>query len=90
MQYMVIEQFKDAPAIYQRLRDRGRLMPEGLHYVDSWISQDLTQCFQLMEAESRELFDEWIANWSDLMDFEVVLTITSDQARGIALRSEMS
>ena len=80
MQYMVIEQFKDAPAIYQRLRDRGRLMPEGLHYVDSWISQDLTQCFQLMEAESRELFDEWIANWSDLMDFEVVLTITSDQA----------
>ena len=50
MQYMVIEQFKDAPAIYQRLRDRGRLMPEGLHYVDSWISQDLTQCFQLMEA----------------------------------------
>ncbi len=90
MQYMVIEQFKDAPAIYQRLRDRGRLMPEGLHYVDSWISQDLTQCFQLMEAESRELFDEWIANWSDLMDFEVVLTITSDQAKGIALRSEMS
>ena len=90
MQYMVIEQFKDAPAIYQRLRDRGRLMPEGLHYVDSWISQDLTQCFQLMEAESRELFDEWIANWSDLMDFEVVLTITSNQAKGIALRSEMS
>ena len=90
MQYMVIEQFKDAPAIYQRLRDRGRLVPEGLHYVDSWISQDLTQCFQLMETESRELFDEWIANWSDLMDFEVVLTITSDQAKGIALRSEMS
>ncbi len=90
MQYMVIEQFKDAPAIYQRLRERGRLMPEGLYYVDSWISQDLTQCFQLMEAESRELFDEWIANWSDLMDFEVVLTITSNQAKGIALRSEMS
>jgi hypothetical protein len=90
MQYMVIEQFKDAPAIYQRLRDRGRLMPEGLHYVDSWISQDLTQCFQLMEADSLALFNEWIANWSDLMDFEVVLTITSDQAKGIALRSEMS
>ena len=90
MQYMVIEQFKDAPAIYQRLRDRGRLMPEGLHYLDSWISQDLTQCFQLMETESRELFDEWIANWSDLMDFEVVPAIPSDQAKGIALRSEMS
>ena len=88
MQYMVTEQFKDARAIYQRLRDRGRLMPNGLRYVDSWISEDLSRCFQLMETDSPKLFEEWIANWSDLMDFEVVRTITSDEAREAALRSD--
>ena len=88
MQYIVIERLKDARAIYQRLRDRGRLMPDGLRYVDSWISEDLSRCFQLMEADSAELFEEWIANWSDLMDFEVVPTITSDEAREAALRSD--
>ncbi len=86
MQYMVIERFKDARMIYQRLRDRGRLMPNGLRYVDSWISEDLNRCFQLMETDSPELFQEWISNWSDLMDFEVVRTITSDKAREAALR----
>ncbi len=81
MQYMVIERFKDARAIYQRLRDRGRLMPDGLRYVDSWISEDLSRCFQLMETDSPKLFEEWIANWSDLMDVDVVRTITSNEAR---------
>ncbi len=85
---MVIERFKDARMIYQRLRDRGRLMPNGLRYVDSWISEDLNRCFQLMETDSPELFQEWISNWSDLMDFEVVPTITSDEARQAALRSD--
>ena len=88
MQFMVIARFKDARAIYQRLRDRGRLMPNGLRYVDSWISEDMSRCFQLMETDRRELFEAWIANWSDLMDFEVVPTITSDEAREAALRSD--
>ncbi len=85
---MVIERFKDAKAIYQRLRDRGRLMPNGLRYVDSWISEDLSRCFQLMETDSPDLFEEWTANWSDLMEFQVVRTITSDEAREAALRSD--
>ena len=88
MQYMVIERFKDARAIYQRLRDRGRLMPNGLRYIDSWISEDLSRCFQLMETDIPKLFEEWIANWSDLSDFEVVRTITSNEAREAALRSD--
>ncbi len=87
MQYMVIERFKDARAIYQRLRDRGRLIPNGLRYIDSWISEDLSQCFQLMDTDRPTLFEEWIANWSDLMDIEVVRTIASDEAREAALRS---
>ncbi len=62
MRYMVIERFKDARAIYGRLRERGRMMPGGLTYVDSWISADLTCCFHLMEADGLDRFDAWFAN----------------------------
>ncbi len=85
---MVIEKFKDATTIYRRLRDRGRLMPDGLRYVDSWVSADLSHCFQLMEADREDLFREWIANWSDVMDFEVVPVVTSAAAREAALGSD--
>lgn len=85
MQYMVIEQFRDARRIYQRLRDRGRLMPDGLRYVSSWVSADLARCFQLMESDREDLFREWIANWSDVMDFEVVPVISSAAATEAAL-----
>ncbi len=85
MRYMVIERFKNAAGIYRRLRQRGRMMPDGLTYVDSWISDDLSRCFQLMEARSRDQFDEWIANWSDLMDFEVVPVVSSSEASARAL-----
>jgi Domain of unknown function (DUF3303) len=81
MLYMVIERFKDAPAIYRRLADRGRMMPEGLEYVSSWISHDLSTCWQVMETNDRALFDQWIANWKDLMEFEVVPVRTSAQLR---------
>ncbi|MEP7016070.1 MAG: DUF3303 family protein [Verrucomicrobiota bacterium] len=77
MLYMVIERFKDAPAIYQRFRDKGRMMPDGLEYVSSWIADDFKTCWQLMRADDFALFDEWIANWHDLMDFEVVPVRTS-------------
>ncbi len=72
MLYMVVERFKDAPAIYQRLRKKGRMMPEGLEYVSSWINADLTMCWQLMRTEDESLFQKWTDNWKDLMDFDVV------------------
>ncbi len=81
MLYMVIEKFKDAPETYRRFDEKGRMMPEGLKYVSSWIDADFTQCFQLMETNDVKLFDEWIANWNDLMDFEIIPVITSAEAK---------
>jgi Protein of unknown function (DUF3303) len=81
MLYMVIERFKDVPAIYQRLREKGRMMPEGLEYVSSWIDVDMKTCWQLMRAENKSLFQAWTDNWKDLMDFEVVSVRTSSEVR---------
>jgi hypothetical protein len=81
MLYMVVEHFKDAPAIYRRLREKGRMMPEGLEYVSSWIDVDLKICWQLMQAEDASLFQRWIDNWKDLMDFEIVPVRTSAEMR---------
>jgi len=74
MRFMVIETFldQDAKAVYERLRDRGRQMPDGLTYVESWVAADLGRCFQLMETDDLTLLQRWIAEWSDLMAFEVV------------------
>jgi len=80
MTYMVVERFKDAVAVYRRFRDRGRMAPEGLVYVSSWVDEKLERCFQLMETDDRALLDEWIANWSDLVDFEVYPVISSAEA----------
>ncbi|HEY2567831.1 MAG TPA: DUF3303 family protein [Candidatus Udaeobacter sp.] len=81
MLYMVIERFKDAPAIYQRLREKGRLMPEGLEYVSSWIDRDLKTCWQVMSTEDESIFQRWIDNWKDLADFEIVPVRTSVEVR---------
>jgi len=78
--YMVVEHFKDAPAIYQRFRERGRMAPDGLVYVSSWVDEKLERCFQLMETDDPRLLDEWMANWSDLTDFETYPVITSKEA----------
>ena len=81
MLYMVIERFKDAPAIYQRLREKGRLMPEELEYVSSWIAVDLKISWQLMRAEDESLFQRWSDNWKDLIDFEIVPGRASAEVR---------
>lgn len=81
MLYMVVEQFKDAPAIYRRLREKGRMMPEGLEYVSSWIDVDLKTCWQLMRTEDDPLFEGWTNNWQDLMDFKIVPVRTSAEVR---------
>jgi hypothetical protein len=81
MLYIVVERFKDAPAIYERLREKGRLMPEGLEYVSSWIDVDLKTCWQLMRTEDESLLQAWTDNWKDLMDFEIVPVRTSAEVR---------
>jgi hypothetical protein len=79
---MVIETFKQGPApVYARAAQQGRMLPAGLTYLDSWIEEHgLGRCFQLMETEDPSLFEEWIANWRDLADFEVVAVIGSAEA----------
>ena len=80
--YMVVEHFKnkDAVAVYRRFRDSGRLAPEGLRYVSSWVDESFECCYQLMETHERALLDRWMANWSDLVDFEVHSVLTSNEA----------
>jgi hypothetical protein len=74
MLFMVIETFRDqnAKAIYRRLRDRGRGLPEGLTFVGSWVQADLERCFQLMECDDVTLLQRWVAEHSDLIHFEIV------------------
>ena len=82
MLFLIIERFRngDAVPVYQRFRDRGRMAPEGLTYVSSWVTTDLSLCYQVMECEDRALLDEWLSHWSDIVDFEVQPVITSAQA----------
>lgn len=80
--YMVIERFKggDAVPVYRRFRDYGRLAPEGLSYVSSWVDTNLERCYQLMETDNPLLLDEWISRWRDIVDFEVHPVINSAEA----------
>ena len=80
--YMVVERFKnkDAVAVYRRFREAGRMAPEGVRYLSSWVDESFGHCYQLMETEDRGLLDEWMSNWSDLVDFEVYPVIPSQEA----------
>ena len=82
MRYMVIERFTKGPGpVYARFAERGRMLPPGLAYVDSWIDEErLDRCFQLMETDDATLFDEWLSEWSDLMEAEIVPVISSAEA----------
>ena len=84
MLYMVIETYTHgAQPVYERAAERGRMLPAGLEYVDSWVDERrLDRCFQLMETDDARLFDEWMAAWSDVVEFEVVRVIGSAAAAG--------
>ena len=82
MLYVVIESFRggDPAPVYRRFRDQGRLAPEGLRYVSSWVTDDLRRCFQIMDCDDRRLLDEWMNHWQDLVSFEVIPVMTSAEA----------
>jgi hypothetical protein len=82
MLFMVIERFKnrDAIPVYRRYREEGRMMPDGLKYVDSWVEPDFGRCFQLMECDDPQLLQQWTNRWQDLVDFEIVSVVTSNEA----------
>jgi hypothetical protein len=79
MLFMVIEKFKnkDALAVHRRFREHGRMMPDGLKYVGSWIEANFDRCFQLMECDDPRKFQQWVIQWRDLMDFEIVPVVSS-------------
>ncbi len=79
---MIVEHFRngDPAPVYERFRARGRLAPEGLRYVNSWVTEDLTRCYQVMETDDPALLDAWIAAWSDLVEFEIHRVVTSAAA----------
>ena len=82
MLFMVIERFRggDAAPVYRRYRERGRMMPEGLSYVESWVEAGFGRCFQLMECEDARLLQQWMSRWEDLVEFEVFTVVTSKEA----------
>lgn len=79
---MIVEHFRndDARPVYERFRRHGRLAPDGLRYIDSWVTPDLTRCYQVMECDDRDLLDAWLTQWEDLVEFEVHPVITSTEA----------
>ena len=83
MTFMIVETFRggNAVPVYRRFRDRGRMAPEGLAYVASWVTTDLSRCYQVMECEDRSLLDAWMGKWQDLVDFEVIPVVTSAEAQ---------
>ena len=82
MLFMIVEHFKDrhAKPVYARYHRRGRMLPAGLNYVGSWTERNFDRCFQLMETDDPQTLGTWIESWKDLVDFEIVPVMTSDEA----------
>ncbi|HZT41037.1 MAG TPA: DUF3303 family protein [Chthonomonadaceae bacterium] len=85
MLFMVIERFRDrnAEAVYRRFREKGRMLPDGLKYLDSWVEANFDRCFQLMECNDVRLLQQWVVQWQDLVDFEIVPVATSKEASDV-------
>jgi len=88
MLFMVLERFRTPGArdVYRRARDQGRLLPDGVRYISSWVDLDFTRCFQLMEADDAEALEPWLAKWRDLVEFEVIPVRTSTEAAEVVER----
>lgn len=82
MLYMIVEHFRngDATPVYRRFKEQGRMAAEGLRYVNSWVTEDLCRCFQVMECDDQRLLSDWMARWDDLVEFEVIPVMTSAEA----------
>lgn len=82
-QFIIIEHFRkeSIKALYQRFSEKGRMLPEGVKYINSWIDEDVKTCYQLMESECLEKIKEWISYWDDLARFEIVRVISSEEAK---------
>ncbi|MEA5606413.1 MAG: DUF3303 domain-containing protein [Nostoc sp. EfeVER01] len=84
MLFMIIERFKDNDMlpIYQRIRDEGRMFPEGLKYIDSWVEPNFSRCFQVMECDNLCLLQEWILKWRGSgVTFEIIPVVSSKQTQ---------
>lgn len=83
MVYMIIERFypNKVKELYKRFEEKGRMMPDGVNYINSWIDEEVSTCYQVMESSSEEKLQEWINHWNDLADFEIIPVITSAEAK---------
>jgi Protein of unknown function (DUF3303) len=83
MLFMIIENFHQGKIklLYKRLEEKGRQLPEGVQYIGSWINEEVTTCYQVMESDSMEKINEWINHWKDLADFSIIPVITSAEAK---------
>lgn len=79
MLYMVIEKYKDKEAVYKWFHEKGRMMPDGVRHVNSWVAADGNTCYQINESESEELLHEWASNWNDVTEFEFIPVISSKE-----------
>ena len=81
--YMIIERYRPGKAkdLYKRFDEKGRMLPDGIHYINSWIDKDLLTCYQAMESATEQNLHQWISHWNDLADFEVIPVISSAEAK---------
>ena len=88
MLYMVIEHYHPGKLkdLYQRFDENGRMLPDGVKYINSWINEDITVCYQLMESDSLDKLNEWISNWNDIVDFELIPVISSSEAKNRVMK----
>lgn len=83
MVYMIIERFHPGKVkeLYERFDEKGRMMPEGMNYINSWINEEVSICYQVMDSPTEEKLKEWISHWNDLADFEIIPVISSAAAK---------